>query len=335
MQDGTSARNTTLDRAKGLAIFLVVWGHTIQYLTPGASDEFYSDPAFKIIYSFHMPLFMAVSGFLFAASERKYPTRVLLKKRLERLLIPTVVWSLLIYAGTNLVQLALGREMTYRLQDPLWFLMASLFCSSIAILCRWAGKGNWLAYAVAVPLSLALPDRFQLRFDKFMLPYFFAGILLYRCGPKISRFTYQVSCVASLLIWWVLLRHWKPEDYIYVTGMSLTFAHPTHKLLILGYRFLAGMAGVISFTAIIFALRSIVRVRPLVLLGQFTMGVYVLTTPAMVLLRAVRIPHARLLVYDLVSTPLIASVLCVVAVWITRGIERNRWTNLMLLGVRT
>ena len=53
-------RISTLDAIRGLAIFLVVLGHSVQFNVP---DPF-NNPVFKIIYSFHMPLFISVSGYL-------------------------------------------------------------------------------------------------------------------------------------------------------------------------------------------------------------------------------------------------------------------------------
>lgn len=53
-----------LDMAKGVAIFLVLWGHCIQYFSSG-DDDFYNNFVFKFIYSFHMPLFMIIMGICF------------------------------------------------------------------------------------------------------------------------------------------------------------------------------------------------------------------------------------------------------------------------------
>ena len=46
-----------LNIVKGSAIFLMLWGHTIQYCTP-ANTDFFENPIFKVIYTFHMPLFI-------------------------------------------------------------------------------------------------------------------------------------------------------------------------------------------------------------------------------------------------------------------------------------
>ena len=61
-------RNESLDILKGILVLLVVWGHAIQF---GFGFEYvekyycFDDNIYKLIYSFHMPLFMAISGYLF------------------------------------------------------------------------------------------------------------------------------------------------------------------------------------------------------------------------------------------------------------------------------
>lgn len=50
-------RNIIYDKVRGVAILLVVLGHVIQY----SYSDFFHVPAFNIIYSFHMPLFMFLS----------------------------------------------------------------------------------------------------------------------------------------------------------------------------------------------------------------------------------------------------------------------------------
>ena len=58
------ARIKYWDLLKGIAIFLVVWGHTIQY--GGSGSIFFDNKAFIFIYSFHMPLFLLISGYFLA-----------------------------------------------------------------------------------------------------------------------------------------------------------------------------------------------------------------------------------------------------------------------------
>ena len=50
-----------LDSLKGWLILLVVLGHAIQYALMGSCED---NHLWNIIYSFHMPAFMAVSGYV-------------------------------------------------------------------------------------------------------------------------------------------------------------------------------------------------------------------------------------------------------------------------------
>ena len=53
-----------LDGAKGALIFLVVLGHTLQFAVMGRHGDPLDDALFTAIYSFHMPAFMALAGWL-------------------------------------------------------------------------------------------------------------------------------------------------------------------------------------------------------------------------------------------------------------------------------
>lgn len=71
------ARLLQIDLLKLFAIALVIWGHCIQYF----SYNFYSEePVYRIIYSFHMPLFMMISGF-FSVSSMKMGFRAFFLKK--------------------------------------------------------------------------------------------------------------------------------------------------------------------------------------------------------------------------------------------------------------
>lgn len=79
-----------IDRMKGLAIYLVVMGHVYGMAFSQSNDLFY-----KYISSFHMPLFMFLSG-LVACSGVKPPYWSLsrLAKKLRGLLVPLLVFGM-------------------------------------------------------------------------------------------------------------------------------------------------------------------------------------------------------------------------------------------------
>lgn len=68
--------------AKGIGIFLVVWGHS--------TANIYIK---HFIYLFHMPLFFFVSGYLFNEENLDTPSKFI-KKKLRRLYLPFVGWNI-------------------------------------------------------------------------------------------------------------------------------------------------------------------------------------------------------------------------------------------------
>lgn len=70
-------RDKRLDILKGIAIILVVIGHNIQFMKGNtyAQGDFFSNPVFSIIYTFHMPAFMLVSGYLFYLASKSIKQR--------------------------------------------------------------------------------------------------------------------------------------------------------------------------------------------------------------------------------------------------------------------
>lgn len=134
---GTSNRDEFLDIAKGLAIILVVLGHVLQ----GSAANFDDLLGFKIIYSFHMPLFIFLSGAVAAIAfdpmlinagvARTFKDAYSrIKKALIRLMIPFLTWCLLnqlIYHQADSVIDAL--VLAFRRPDTaLWFLLAIFYC---------------------------------------------------------------------------------------------------------------------------------------------------------------------------------------------------------------
>ncbi|MEG2606536.1 MAG: acyltransferase family protein [Mucinivorans sp.] len=80
-----TSRYIWLDYVRFIGIFLVVWGHMCAAGT-----------TINIIYSFHMPLFFVISGYLF--SRKKHTSfLVFVKTKARQLLIPYVVFSVIAF----------------------------------------------------------------------------------------------------------------------------------------------------------------------------------------------------------------------------------------------
>lgn len=90
-----------LDFFKGIAILLVICGHVILANLKDALD---THPVYTWIYSFHMPLFFFISGYLISYSSKNMGLKVVKKKSLT-LLIPFFLWSFVLFplfSGNNI-----------------------------------------------------------------------------------------------------------------------------------------------------------------------------------------------------------------------------------------
>lgn len=84
-----------IDVAKGLCIWLVVMGHLLQANMRGEGSE----TCFNFIYSFHMPVFMLLSGYVAALSREnmaKEGVLLFLKKKSQSLMWPFLMWGLIV-----------------------------------------------------------------------------------------------------------------------------------------------------------------------------------------------------------------------------------------------
>lgn len=121
-------RNITIDAIKSIAIVLMVFGHCLQYGS-GASfslnASYFDNIVFKAIYSFHMPLFAAISGYLFYMSVSKKP-QAAFKKQLVRLVIPIICWSVLYRVFILLVELFVKHQAF----KAIWIVETIKYCFS-------------------------------------------------------------------------------------------------------------------------------------------------------------------------------------------------------------
>lgn len=217
-------RNIRLDIIKAIAIILVVAGHAIQFGCGNDYTEslaFYDNWVYKIIYSFHMPVFMCVSGWLFARSVAKYDTCSLLKNKTIALLIPIFVWGTMHYLSTKVI---LGHEplnlSTWWMivGGGIWFLWALVYNMVIVTLVHRIFKDHLAVYALIYIALFFVPNSWGCASYIFMYPYFVGMYLLAKRNFDFTPMRTNKAMVITALSYVVLLAFYNRSSYIYESG---------------------------------------------------------------------------------------------------------------------
>lgn len=131
-------RNEIVDVVRGIAMLLVVLGHTITGTVLGDSDSI----LFKIIWSLQMPLFFIVSGYITRYSKPLITgssLRRFIKKRSCAYLIPWVIWTIgirgLILNQSNFLNI---KYLLWHMDTGYWFLV------SLWTIVIFYGIADWL-----------------------------------------------------------------------------------------------------------------------------------------------------------------------------------------------
>jgi fucose 4-O-acetylase-like acetyltransferase len=130
-------RELWVDYAKAIGIILVVYGHVARGLHKAGlpMSEYWFSLVDSIIYSFHMPLFFFLSGLFFYDALIKRKTSGLIVSKLETVIYPYIVWSLLQglsevvlsrYTNGN-VSLTEVFSLLWQPRAQFWFLYALFF----------------------------------------------------------------------------------------------------------------------------------------------------------------------------------------------------------------
>lgn len=160
-------RSVTLDICRGIAIFLVVWGHIIQQGMQGM-ENILENTVIKVIYSFHMPLFVMISGYFFYFSSQKKNGRELLMKRSFQLLRLIFLWNSVHYFLMLISEHWVKNDRIFSLRtwwkaimEGYWFLWAILFCTlAVGITVKYLPERFWMAgFLFFAPLAGISPCR--------------------------------------------------------------------------------------------------------------------------------------------------------------------------------
>ena len=348
----SKVRNPFLDLTKAVAIVLVVFGHCIQYGS-GATylndGLFFDDILFKYIYSFHMPLFMLISGYLFFFSINR-ETKTILYNKLKGLVVPIFTWAII-----HLIKYVIERwqccdfTLTLVIKDyviycvkSFWFLWAVFWCSLVVLIVNRVFRDRILIYLMVFGITFVLPDGYNLHLYKFVLPFFVLGYLYGKYNLKEQareiygkKWFLCLSCVA----FFVLLCFFDRDTYIYISKHSVIGKDAISQIRINLYRYLIGIAGSIFTLTFLYTIYSRLRIKKdmggmnvVLSIGKNTMGIYIISSfinSAILQQFTQGLDGPRYLITALESI-LVISISSLIIILI----RKSHWANRCLLGAK-
>ncbi len=230
----TTKRIEWIDTAKGLCLFLVIFGHL---LTIGTWQNLKT-----AIYSFHMPMYFILAGWLMKPKDQKF--LVFLKEKFFRLLLPAIVYLLICLPLAVKLQVDAGKSTTqilylifyYKgqlaLNAPVWFLIAMFQILVFAKVIRLDKYNSWGKLAVSV-VCFALT---YVLYKVYRFPYFgidrailcmgfysFGGVLKNICSKIKSKELVNFVCIICAMLWLLFSALMKQTPSIYLFRLDNFF----------------------------------------------------------------------------------------------------------------
>lgn len=176
------SREIWVDVIRGFAIYLVVLGHCIQYATPH-NYEFRKNIVFQLIYGFHMPLFMIISGYLFWYSVNRYDLVNGVIAKIKGIMIPCLSWGVVTYVCDILMigytPVGVLACLKYTVFSS-WFLWAVFYCSLYGFVTKYLFCNSLWGYVIVIIINYVIPTIGNYAGTKRMLPFFIIGMLINR-----------------------------------------------------------------------------------------------------------------------------------------------------------
>jgi fucose 4-O-acetylase-like acetyltransferase len=343
-----TSRKIWIDAVRGYAISLVVVGHVIQSGSNGDFD-FFTHPVFSAIYTFHMPLFMLMSGYVAAASFGRQPFLPLIWSRMRSLLVPILAWTVLASSvvfvlrflfGDSLASDGTAQYIFSGLLNPsslLWFPWILFVASVISrAFMSLRPKLGLIPVILSVPIVWVLPITqyfgfFQL---KWLYPFFIAGLVLSTLKAQLVRWEILGTATAGVGFIGMLL-FWQRDFSVYISQMQFDTEDFGNSLLTYGFRYLIALCGAVASVGIIRAIARRRNVGLLAKVGITSMGIYCIQTFLVIVFSNTPSPSTQAWVFILLYTPVVTTLVLGTSYFLTSQLlERVKYLRIILLGGR-
>lgn len=266
---GLSARDTRIDFFKGILMWCVVYGHTVDAFLCGTRHS----PVWLHVFvrTFDLPFFMVLSGYFLKRSLGKRSALVVALNRISMIFAPIATWTLLrghpnVFCGTYYF---------------LWAVLVSgMICIAGHVATSWLpGKAGTCLEMALYAGAATLLHFVNIPWNLFYLfPFFVVGYFMDSVRFDLSRKAYFIVFVAMV----TGLCFWSPGYTPWRMGALAWRGNPT-AIGIFVYRFVLAIAGVFVMATVFEVARSLMGegsffARIVTDAGRETLAIYILQT---------------------------------------------------------
>ena len=341
-----------INAIRAVAVFLMMWGHMIQRLCIGFVG--FGTPVHKFIYSFHMPLFILISGYLFYYSVQKYTLKQIVIRKAKSLLYPLVTCRICYFFLVTCAMDLLFQHDYHSLfsgewakfNDSIWFFWTAFaVVPPVALAEKVTNKK--VIKALVILLGFVFVAFFPYRDRNILLyPYFVLGYLYSKYKGIIPKQVKLVSGLLSTIFFWIMLIYFDPNRTIYA-GLYFSNCSVAENIAISAYRFFIGLFGcimIVSFVTVIYRYvttkamtwinRCLTRFSQL---GKYSLQFYyviTITDSWLIVLFSSIIPENNVFVdhiwlFSLVFTLIIAIMYTIGVYWLSKGLAKTKIEKLL------
>ena len=332
------------DFLKMFAMFFVLWGHAIQHLQSG---EVWGETMHKIIYSFHLPLFMTIAGF-FSLSSMNLGLIDILKKKGIQLLLPCVTWGLVLYGVIFFMNVGTGTIISYSpffvFFQHFWFLKSLFVCYFIAYLGnKFFNRLTTWIFATLIIAHISSTHQIPIMYCCFM-----TGLLIRKYFGLFKNNYKLMTAISGIVFFSILII---TTGNLPLKGINLIDVVRSNSILLYDLNYVNKIAASISSSIFFIGLfywlsqntifNNYIAGSQLTDIGKYTLGIYILQS---IILETVMAEYIKVdswggifssLDFDIyIFFPFLSFVVLVVCAYLTKKIEKYPLLGFWLLGVK-
>lgn len=319
-----------LDITKFVAICLVCIGHAY-YLTIGTESNVRS-----IIYLFHMPLFMIISGF-FSINSFKLPFIPFIKAK--QLLLPFITFYVILSLYHIIIcHFVIDINMLIEIAIALlWFLKTLFICYLIVYLFKRLKNIPDIYLAITTSLLFIIIPKGYIMSINSLLPMFWTGYFCRKYIIEGGSFKWWITPLSSVIFGFCTLFYFKnPTLY-----MPFTYKLLINYPLLIAYEYLIGLTGSFTIIGIVMFFSKKYGNNYILTklgdIGKYTLGIFVMQfflieQIGRMFFKITPISRADFPLYDYIVSPLIGIVGLLISYSFVLILSKIKIVNLLFFG---